>query len=105
MLVVKDQGYFDKVVAWAKEQGLMHELQKQLDYLANYGGTPDYTLCYLYKDYAPQSFSFDIERTGQHWMRGGLIFHGPHDNGGDGGMPTLSVSLNPDTKPHWEVHT
>jgi hypothetical protein len=83
----------------------MDELQKELDYLANYGGTPDYTECQLYKDFAPQSFAFDMMRNGKRWFNGGLIFHGPHDNGGDGGAPTFSVNLNPDTRPHWQVHT
>jgi hypothetical protein len=105
MLKIRNQEYFDSVVKFAEDNGLKAELQEQLDYLANYGGTPDYTECVLFRDFAPQSFQFELLRKGQHWMSGGLIFHGPHDNGGDGGMPTLSVSLNPDTKPHWQVHT
>jgi len=105
MLNVRNVEYFEKVVSWAKENGLYDELKQKLDYLANYGGTPDYTECHLYKDFAPQSFGFDLLRHGKHWMSGGLIFHGPHDNGGDGGMPTLSSSLDPDTRPHWQVHT
>lgn len=46
----------------------------------------------------------DHERTeGGPWFSGGLIFHGPHDNGGDGGMPTLSVNLSEGYG--WSIHT
>ena len=105
MLVVKDQEYFEKVKAWAKEKGLMPELQKELDYLDTFGGSQKTAECHLYKDFAPQSFYFEMMRDGKRWFNGGCIFHGPHDNGGDGGAPTFSVSLNPDTKPHWQIHT
>lgn len=37
------------------------------------------------------------------WFNGGLIFHGDHDGGGDGGMPTLSVCLQPTDG--WAIHT
>jgi hypothetical protein len=37
------------------------------------------------------------------WMNGGLIYHGPHDNGGDGGFPTFSVNLSPVNG--WTIHT
>jgi hypothetical protein len=97
MLSIKDQEYFDSVTAWAKEKGLMQELQDQLDYLANFGGTPEFTECMLFKDFAPQSFYFEIKKNGSHWFNGGLIFHGPHDNGGDGGPPTLAVSNSGNT--------
>lgn len=100
-----NQEYYDAVVKFAQENGLYDELKKELDFLHNYGGDPDYTECQLFKDFAPQSFYFEILRNGKRWFNGGLIFHGPHDRGGDGGMPTLSVSLNPDTRPHWQVHT
>jgi hypothetical protein len=100
-----NQEHYDAVVKFAQENGLYDELKKELDYLANFGGDPNYAECQLYKDFAPQSFAFDMLRNGKRWFNGGLIFHGPHDRGGDGGMPTLSVSLNPDTRPHWQVHT
>lgn len=105
MLKVMNQEYFDKVKKWAEENNLMPELQKELDYLANFGGEPNYTECQLFSDFAPQSFYFEMMRNGKRWFNGGLIFHGPHDNGGDGGVPTFSVCLTPDTKPHWQVHT
>lgn len=37
------------------------------------------------------------------WFNGGLIFHGPHDGGGNGGAPTFSVSLTP--QDGWSIHT
>lgn len=43
------------------------------------------------------------QKTCDYWFNGGLIFHGPHDNGGDGGMPTLSVNLLPHHG--WSIHT
>lgn len=44
-------------------------------------------------------------KDGRQSLNGGMIFHGPHDNGGDGGAPTFSVSLSGTTKPRWEIHT
>jgi hypothetical protein len=37
------------------------------------------------------------------WMNGGLIYHGPHDRGGDDGFPTLSVNRSPVNG--WTIHT
>lgn len=37
------------------------------------------------------------------WFVGGLIYHGEHDHGGDGGAPTFSLNLTP--KNGWAVHT
>ena len=36
-------------------------------------------------------------------MNGGLIYHGAHDGGGDGGAPTFSVNLSPVNG--WSIHT
>jgi len=61
----------------------------------------------IYNDFAPKSFEF-IRRekvTGIFRGNGGIIFHGQHDRGGDGGAPTFSVSLSFDITPHWEIHT
>ena len=63
----------------------------------------------LYRDFAPHSFEFvkEVMYEGKsEWefqFNGGIIFHGPHDNGGDGGAPTYSVSLSP--QDGWSVHT
>ena len=52
----------------------------------------------LYNDFAPLSFGW----TGG-GMTGGLIFHGPHDRGGDGGAPTFCVNLG--NTHGWSIHT
>jgi len=52
----------------------------------------------LWLDFAPLSFTW--KGSG---MVGGLIFHGPHDRGGDGGEPTFSVNLS--GAYGWSIHT
>jgi hypothetical protein len=60
----------------------------------------------LYPDFAPMSMTFAIKNDdGTVSLNGGFIFHGNHDNGGDGGAPTFSVSLDNDSKPRWSIHT
>lgn len=104
MLKINNEEYFDSVVSWAIENNIFDSLKEQLDYLDGYSGGVNE--CHLYKDFAPKSFYFEMVKPGgAPWFNGGLIFHGPHDHGGDGGMPTLSVCVNPDDKPHWSVHT
>ena len=119
MLNILDQEYYDKVIDFATKSGQLDKLQRELDYLDNYGigeGEPkDKTRCDLYRDFAPQSFYFVLYMkqrvtTGESpkddyvkWFNGGLIYHGKHDNGGDGGFPTLSVNLTPQYG--WSIHT
>jgi hypothetical protein len=59
----------------------------------------------LFTDFAPHSFYFNkYEKvTGRRVYNGGIIFHGKHDNGGDGGAPTFSISLTPCNG--WQIHT
>lgn len=57
----------------------------------------------IYSDYAPRSFMFTRYYNGDVSTVGGIIYHGPHDNGGDGSAPTFSVSLTPHKG--WSVHT
>ena len=52
----------------------------------------------LSPDFAPLSFLFH-----DHGIFGGIIFHGAHDRGGDGGAPTFSVNLAPCNG--WSIHT
>lgn len=55
-------------------------------------------------DFAPLSFGFAVIRSdGSAWICGGLIYHGSHDRGGDGGAPTYAVSLQPSEG--WSLHT
>lgn len=82
---------------------LKESLDKCLDSLkniaSNYGGKID--LC---TDFAPLSMSWGVVlESGKCPLNGGLIFHGPHDGGGNGSFPTLSVSLNPTHG--WSLHT
>ena len=56
-------------------------------------------------DFAPRSFFFARMRNNTFIGNGGIIYHGPHDNGGNGGAPTFSVSLSEDRSARWEIHT
>jgi Domain of unknown function (DUF4120) len=117
MLSIQDQKHFDDVVAFAKQVGLYERhddngnstLKSRLDYLEKYGGTDnDRTRVRLFRDFAPYSFAFLIERKDDRdeWrtlFNGGLLYHGPHDGHGSGGAPTLAVTLTPTTG--WAIHT
>ena len=66
------------------------------------------TKCQMFTDFAPLSFAFSMQTrkpdgTYEYWFNGGLIFHGQHDGGGNGGAPTFSVCLEPTDG--WSVHT
>lgn len=110
MLVDRTDGYLDEVKASPQAQQITgrHSLATMLEYLDTYAEHRQ-TRCLLFKDWAPLSFAFLMEvkdeETGeyQRWFNGGLIFHGQHDNGGDGGAPTFSVNLNP--VDGWTIHT
>lgn len=60
-------------------------------------------------DFSPYSFYFEIHspdprgQRGTLMLNGGVIFHGPHDRGGDGSYPTLAVCLTPCDG--WSIHT
>lgn len=55
-------------------------------------------------DFAPLSFGFAVIRPdGSCWIVGGLVFHGAHDRGGNGGAPTFAVSVQP--VQGWSIHT
>ncbi len=106
MLVDKTEGHLDAVKEFALETNQAEQLMGRLDYLDTYGGDNS-TRCLLFKDFAPQSFEFLLERkVDGEWRRmfnGGLIYHGQHDRGGDGGAPTFSVNLTPTEG--WSIHT
>ena len=113
MLVTTEiEKYLEEVRAFADKVGKRENLEDKLKYLGNYacnGDRPqDYTRCILSKDYAPYSFYFVMqvkEKDGSYkfWFNGGLIFHGQHDGGGNGGAPTFSVCLTPTDG--WAIHT
>lgn len=112
------EDHFETVEDFARKSGKLEQFYKKLEYLVA-GDIPDEELtCWtrpckirvrLFKDFAPYSFEFLKEvlyNDESEWNRqfnGGLIFHGPHDNGGDGGAPTYSVNLSP--QDGWSVHT
>ena len=55
-------------------------------------------------DFAPQSFYFErFDKEDRCVGNGGIIYHGPHDNGGDGSAPTFSVNVSPTHG--WQTHT
>ena len=73
MLTIKcDPEYMGRVRAFAQLRGLANQLQEQLDYLDRYAcgkagdpdddRDPDATRCLLFKDFAPHSFEFVMER-------------------------------------------
>ena len=65
---------------------------------------PDLWTTELYADFAPYSFLWSEFSPSHHrGLSGGLIFHGKHDRGGDGGAPTFSVNLTPSHG--WQIHT
>ncbi len=106
-------GYLEKVRKFADETGQRIEFELALGKLCereikenvgNKMGSKNSEV-ELYPDFAPQSFFWvwkDLT-NGQIIMNGGLIYHGKHDNGGDGGAPTFSVSLTPQSG--WSIHT
>lgn len=108
MIACNDQEYLSKVTAFADKLGMRDKLDERLTYLGEYAGGVN-TRCTLYKDFAPASFEFVMERRAnadepwKFWFNGGLIFHGPHDGFGDGSGPTFAVSLNPEHG--WSIHT
>lgn len=110
MIVDNTNGYLEEVKASTPAQEIKGHmsLTEMLAYLDTYANHRD-TRCVLFKDFAPLSFAFTMEvrkspeEEYRQWFNGGLIFHGDHDGGGDGGDPTLSVNLNP--MEGWSVHT
>lgn len=106
MIEDRTEGHLEEVRAFAEKVGKRDQLENRLAYLGNYSQEP--TRCLLFKDWAPQSFAFQMQTKNkngewQHWFHGGLIFHGSHDGYGSGGMPTLSCCLTPTDG--WSVHT
>ena len=111
MLKIDDDKYFEKVKEFAEKNGLLKQLEERLKYLDTYAEHNERgkTKCLLFKDFAPYSFQFVIQKKDKndnykYWFNGGLIFHGFHDNSGDGSFPTLTVNLS-SQKNGWSIHT
>ena len=76
--------------------------EEKLEDLTKY--KPDGCKVILYHDFAPYSFYWVLlGPDAARWMNGGLIYHGTHDGGGDGGAPTFSFNLTPSNG--WVIHT
>lgn len=112
MLVIKDPEYMADVKEFADTVGMRKQLEEKLKYLDEFAehGDRGRTQCHIRKDFAPYSFEFTMTRRRPEgedgydfFFVGGLVYHGKHDNGGDGSFPTLSVCLEPTNG--WEVHT
>lgn len=109
--IMCDMEYFDQVREAAEKLGLAEQLQNKLDCLGSYACDEergeDYTECWLYKDFAPLSFQFQMrkKRGGEYvdWWFGGLVYHGPIDGYGSGSFPTLAVCVTPTNG--WCVHS
>ena len=116
-----------QALEFANRIGKLDELTRYLFRLGHgYHNQGKEYICVLTKDFAPYSFEFAcydidgvflkyyeykgiqeamvIHRDGSKpWMSGGLIYHGAHDNGGDGSFPTLSVNIS--SIDGWSIHT
>lgn len=111
------QERFDEVEAFAKKEGRHEQFMGRLEQLCfgdvdqedltRWGKPVDDVRVRLLSDFAPQSFEFYRDYLdGEEWKiytHGGLIFHGEHDNGGDGGAPTFSVNVR--AQDGWAIHT
>ena len=95
-------GHWEKVREFAMRTGRCASLQRCLDRLQRIAANLDGKVT-LGTDFAPYSFLFSIEAPGSSGLNGGLIFHGSHDNGGDGSAPTYAVNLTPEDG--WSIHT
>jgi hypothetical protein len=63
MLIIENQAHFDKVLEFARSIGAEAELQKQLDFLASFGGDVAKIRCCLYGAFAPHSFCWRMEHS------------------------------------------
>ncbi len=106
-MIIHCQERFDKVMAFAIDNGCVLKFAERLDYLAQYGGdNAGKNVCHLHADFAPNSFEFLMMREdGSRWFNGGLIYSGPGQPL-DGSAPAFTVSLDRDQSKHsWSVHT
>ena len=101
MIADHTDGKLDEALKFAEE--IKDEsLQKCIDRL-NLADELNETETIIFTDFAPKSFYFVRNKNKDFRSNGGIIFHGQHDNGGNGGSPTFSVNLTP-TK-GWVIHT
>jgi hypothetical protein len=101
-LIIKCPEYLEEVRQFADRINQRQQFESRLTDLTAY--LPDGWTVELYTDFAPYSFFWtEFNPTGKRGLIGGLIFHGQHDGGGNGGAPTFSVCLTPTSG--WSIHT
>ena len=107
--IYSDPAHLQTVKDFADRTGQRKELDAQLTRLEsmtrNRDGLQDDL--YIFPDFAPMSFYFEIYRSGEQrdqklrlW-NGGLIYHGKLENGSK--PETFSVNLTPCNS--WSIHT
>ena len=99
-LVIQDgfQDNFVKLIKFAEEEATADQHKSLVDCLERLSNLAKKDKCHIYHDFAPLSFGWATMH-----LQGGCIFHGSHDNGGDGGAPTYSVCLQ--AVDGWSLHT
>jgi hypothetical protein len=101
-LIVNCPEHLEQVRTFADSSGQRVQFEKCLAELTAF--LPDGWTVELYTDFAPHSFFWtEYSPTGKRGLIGGLIYHGLHDGGGNGGPPTFSVNLTPCSG--WRLHT
>lgn len=104
VMVDMTNGRLDEIKDFASKNGMTESLEKVLKRFDVYENNQQDSVVTLYPDWAFMSLYFEWDsKNGQRIMNGGVIYHGPHDNGGDGGSPTFSVNLEPHHG--WSIHT
>jgi hypothetical protein len=85
-------GYVEKVFEYAATTKHEESLRTAMEWLNKETYFGQKCGARVYKDFAPYSFGFSLVGTdGRAFMGGGIIYHGSHDGGGNGGGPTFSV--------------
>lgn len=91
-----------KTLEFAEKRGITDKFLEKLEYLNNF--RPDIVeKVRLFYDWAPNSFGFVMWlKSGESWLNGGMIYHGPGDSGV--GAPTYSVRIG-ELDEGWSIHT
>lgn len=103
MIVDKTQGKLEEIKEFAKKNNLTGKFKRAFSSFENYSKKG--FIVTLFDDFAPYSLLFSVSKNKQQVLFGGFIFHGQHDNFGDGGAPTFSVSLSQTKETGWSIHT
>ena len=102
-LIVKCPEHLQAVRDFADRTNQRAQFEEKLESLSHWFSQEGWTV-ELYEDFAPYSFIWcEFSPTRQRGLLGGLIYHGQHDGGGNGGAPTFSVNLTHSNG--WSIHT